>query len=165
MAGKRDELVQHIQRLCERHGIEIVERRSRGGWARKRGRTISIKPVKTERMYIIALHEIGHIIGPNRSGQRLEQETAAWDFVLEQSIVTLSDGSYAFMLGCLDGYLHRATHSRRAMVIPEQGHRFWKLTRRSCTAFATETSAFPPNQEHREAVNWRCRLSKCDCIL
>jgi hypothetical protein len=125
MAGKRDELAQHIQRLCAQHGIEIIERRSRGGWARKRGRTISIKPVKTERTYIIALHEIGHIIGRNRSGRRLEQEAAAWDFVLEQSIVPLSDAACAFILRCLDSYLRRATHSRRSMVIPKKGHRFW----------------------------------------
>jgi len=32
MAGKRDELAKHIQRLCAQHG-----------------RTISIKPIKTER--------------------------------------------------------------------------------------------------------------------
>jgi hypothetical protein len=125
MAGKRDQLDQHIQRLCHQHDIEIIERRSRGGWARKRGRAISIKPVKTERTYIIALHEIGHIIGPNRSGRRLEQEAAAWDFVVEHAIVPLSDGSYAFMLRCLDSYLRRAAHWRRRMVIPAKGHRFW----------------------------------------
>jgi len=126
MAGKRDELAQHIQRLCDQHGVDIVERKSRGAWARKRGRTISIRPVKTERTYIIALHEIGHIVGRNRSARRLEQEAAAWDFVLEQSIVPLSDASYAFILRCLDSYLRQAAHSRRSIVIPEKGHRFWK---------------------------------------
>jgi len=125
MARKRDELANHIDRLCLQHDIDIVERKARGAWARKRGRTISVRPVKTERTYIVALHEIGHIIGRNRSGRRLEQEAAAWDFVLEQSIVPLSDASYAFMLRCLDSYLHRASSSRRTMVIPEKGHRFW----------------------------------------
>jgi hypothetical protein len=126
VATKRDELTNHIERLCLQNDIQIIERKARGAWARKRGRTISVRPVKTERTYIMALHEIGHIIGRNRSGRRLEQEAAAWDFVLEQSIVPLSSASYAFMLRCLDSYLRRATYSRRAMVIPETVHRFWE---------------------------------------
>jgi hypothetical protein len=100
VATKRDELTNHVERLCIEHDIQISERKGRGAWARKRGRTISIRQVKTERTYIIALHEIGHIIGRNRSGRRLEQEAAAWDFVLEGSIVQLSDASYGFMLRC-----------------------------------------------------------------
>jgi hypothetical protein len=125
VAGKTTELTNHVERLCGEHGIQFVERKARGGWARKRDRTISVRPVKTERTYIIALHEIGHLIGPHRGGRRLEQEAAAWDFVIERSIVPLSPASYAFMLRCLESYLHRATFSRRAMVIPEKGHRFW----------------------------------------
>ena len=129
MASKRDELTDHIQRLCRQHDVHISERKAGGGWARKRARTISIRPVKTERTYIIALHEIGHIIGNNRSGRRLEQEAAAWDFVLEQATLPLSHASYAFMLRCLNSYLHRAISARRRMVIPEKGHRFWKTYR------------------------------------
>lgn len=125
MTGKREALANHVQALCARHGIAVIERRSRGGWASKRGRTISIKPVKTERTYIIALHEIGHIVGRNRSGRRLEQEAAAWDFVREESIVPLSPASYAFMLRCLHSYLQRAAHARPSMTIPDRDHRFW----------------------------------------
>jgi len=139
VAEKRDELTNHIDLLCTWHGIDIVERKSRGGWARKRTRTISIKPVKTERTYIIALHEIGHIVGRNRSGRRLEQEAAAWDFVLEQSIVSLSRGSYAFMLRCLQSYLHRATSVRTTMVIPDKRHRFWD-TYEAIVQHAVDTS-------------------------
>lgn len=124
VVGKREELAEHIQWLCMKHGITIIHRKSYGGWARKRDRTISIKPVKTERTYIVALHEIGHIVGRHRSGRRLEQEGAAWDFVLEQSIVPLSLASYAFMLKCLQSYLHRA--ARRGMTVPDRGHRFWR---------------------------------------
>jgi hypothetical protein len=65
----RDELTNHIQRLCLQHDIDIIERIARGGWARKLGTIICVRPVKTERTHIIALHEIGHIIGRNRSGR------------------------------------------------------------------------------------------------
>lgn len=126
MATKRDQLSTHIDLLCRQQDIQIIERKARGGWASKRSRAISIRPVKTERTYIIALHEIGHIIGPHRSGRRLEQEAAAWDFVIGHSIVPLSQASYRFMLRCLQSYVHRATYARRAMVVPHQGHRFWQ---------------------------------------
>jgi hypothetical protein len=125
MAARHDHLRRHIDQLCLEHDIQIRERRRSGGVAIKRQRVVSIRPVKTERTYIIALHEIGHIVGRNRSGRRLEQEAAAWDYVIEQSIVPLSTASYEFMEKALLSYLNRARFTGRRMVIPEQGHRFW----------------------------------------
>jgi hypothetical protein len=117
-------LAQHVESLCAQHDIQIVERRSYGGVAFKRQRIISIRPVKTQRTYIVALHEIGHIVGRNRSGTRLEQEAAAWDFVISHSIVPLSAGTYGQMLKYLNSYLVRACRTRR-MVVPQPEHRFW----------------------------------------
>src|SRR5947209_4728617 len=119
-----DMLARHVASLCTEHDISMLERKSYGGVAFKRQRIISVKPVKTQRTYIVALHEIGHIIGRNRSGTRLEQEAAAWDFVLTQSIVPLSTGTYRQMLKYLNSYLRRAHRSRR-MVMPRPEHRFW----------------------------------------
>ena len=86
-------LEKHINDLCERHQTTILNRSSHGGRASKRDRTISIKPVKTQRTYITALHEIGHIVGRGRSGTRLQQEAAAWQYVLDTSIVALAPGT------------------------------------------------------------------------
>jgi hypothetical protein len=125
MSERRDCLSHHIDWICAEHEIQIIERKRSGGAAVKRERVISIRPVKTERTYIIALHEIGHIVGRNRSGRRLEQEAAAWDYVIDQSIIPLSAASYEFMRKALLSYLNRARFSRRQMVIPDQRHRFW----------------------------------------
>jgi hypothetical protein len=125
LEARRDLLRHHVERLCTEHGIQARERRRSGGAAIKRQRLVSIRPVKTERTYVIALHEIGHIVGRNRGGRRLEQESAAWDYVIEKAIIPLSAESYDFMRKALLSYLNRARFSGRRMVIPEQGHRFW----------------------------------------
>src|SRR5579862_7604939 len=77
-----DSLAKHIDDLCEKHQIAILNRSSHGGRSSKRDRTINIKPVKTQRTYIVALHEIGHIVGRGRSGTRLQQEAAACAYQL-----------------------------------------------------------------------------------
>lgn len=119
-----DRLATHVEILCAENDIQMVERSSYGGVAFKRSRTIRIKPVKTQRTYIVALHEIGQVIGANRSGRRLEKEAAAWDFVLKQTIIPLSRASYAQMLKYLNSYLLRAQWSNR-MTVPPREHRFW----------------------------------------
>jgi hypothetical protein len=126
VTAERDELARHVERLCREQNIRIIERKRGGGWAAKRERTICVRPAKTQRTYIIALHEIGHIIGRNRSGRRLEQEAAAWEFVIEHSAVPLAPTSYGYMLKALRSYLRRAQHSGRNMAIPAEGHRFWE---------------------------------------
>jgi hypothetical protein len=125
-ASKRSILDEHVKRLCVQNGIRVREIKSYNARAYSgRGvRAIAIHPVKTEVTYIVALHEIGHLIGPNRSGRRLEKEAAAWEFVIEQSIVPLSSPSYRRMRKALDSYLARAT--RRKMVIPAPGDSFWQ---------------------------------------
>jgi hypothetical protein len=124
MALIRDKLAAHIEKLCAENDIQLLERRSYGGAAFRRARTIRIRPVKTQRTYIVALHEIGHVIGTNRSGRRLEKEAAAWDFVVKHSIIALSPPSYAQMFKYLNSYLNRAQWSKR-MTIPAKEHRFW----------------------------------------
>ena len=117
-------MASHVADLCAEHGITIVERASYGGWASKKSRTICIKPVKTQRTYIVALHEIGHIVGSGRSGTRLEQEAAAWRFVLDRSAVALAPATYARMQRYLESYLWKAERSRR-LSVPDAGSQFW----------------------------------------
>lgn len=125
METTRRSMAAHVQSLCDEHGIRVIDRKTYGGVAWKRERAIAIMPVKTQRTYIVALHEIGHIVGPGRSGTRLEQEAAAWRFVITESVVPLSSTSYRRMRTYLESYLLRATRSKR-MTIPEKGHEFWQ---------------------------------------
>jgi hypothetical protein len=123
------DIAEHIHDLCEKHQITILNRSSHGGRASKRDRTISIKPVKTQRTYITALHEIGHIVGRGRSGTRLQQEAAAWQYVLDTSIVALVPGTYRAMLRFLGTYLKASERAARRntgrYILPTEDDPFW----------------------------------------
>jgi hypothetical protein len=127
VCSKRSTLAAHVKLLCVENGIRVREIPGYNARAfRGRGiRTIAIHPVKTEATYIVALHEIGHLIGSNRSGRRLEKEAAAWEFVIQHSLVPLSPTSYRRMKKALDSYLARA--NRRKMVIPARNDSFWQI--------------------------------------
>ncbi|HEX8919092.1 MAG TPA: hypothetical protein VF898_11360 [Chloroflexota bacterium] len=119
------EMARHIEQLCREHSIQMVEYNGRRSFALPARRAIYIRPIKTQRTYIIALHEIGHIVGRGRSGRRLEGEAAAWEYVLQTTMAPLSAASYRFMLRALESYVARAKR-RKGMVLPAQESRFWQ---------------------------------------
>jgi hypothetical protein len=122
-------LAKHVEELCGKHQITILSHSSHGGRASKRDRTINIKPVKTQRTYIVALHEIGHIVGRGRSGTRLQKEAAAWQYVLDNSIVALAPGTYRAMLRFLTTYLKASERAAKRntgrYVLPKKDDPFW----------------------------------------
>jgi hypothetical protein len=119
------DMANHVRRLCEQHNIETLLRSSPGGraWAKKR--KIHIKPVKTQTTYIIALHEIAHIVyPPARHGNRLLKEANAWKWTIEHSIVKLKPATYAKVQRYLGSYLAKANRSKN-MKIPKTEDSFW----------------------------------------
>jgi hypothetical protein len=118
------EMAIHVEELCRQHALTVEYRDRVGGYAIKRRRKIVIRPIKSERTYVIALHEIGHIVGPGRAGRRLDTEAAAWEFVLAIARAPLSLASHAFMLKALESYLHKA-HRTGRMVLPVPDAPFW----------------------------------------
>ena len=96
----------------------------------KRRRVIAVPPVTTELRYAIALHEIGHIVGRGRgSGTRVEQEAAAWRYVLETSRIDLSQGVYLRMLKWLGSYLQRPVLGVGTWKLPAESSEFWTTYR------------------------------------
>jgi len=69
----------HVVAIAATHGVAIVWRTSGSitGRAWRRGRRITIPPVRSEITYALALHELGHILG-HQSGRRLSREVQAW---------------------------------------------------------------------------------------
>jgi hypothetical protein len=129
------ELDTHVDRLCAEHGI-TREHGGRRGTAFRRGpagrRTphIRIPPVKSQVTYAVALHEIGHLVGPGRSGTRLEKEAAAWRWALATSIVKLSDATRRSAGRRLRSYVTWAElrqHRRTPPVLPARGSPFWSF--------------------------------------
>lgn len=108
-------LADHIDRICKIEDIQI-ESHSRGGRAYRRSRRIKIRPVKSEITYAIALHEIGHILGPRQSGTRLDKEVGAWEWAIEHAVHWTLPMAQK-MRACLESYMakvERSPHMRKS---------------------------------------------------
>ena len=95
-------------------------------------RTIAIRmpPVRGQVTYFVALHEIGHLVGPGRSGTRLEKEAAAWRYALQIALVEPTDACRNRIGRRLRSYVTWAEarqHRRRPPVLPPSGSPFWAL--------------------------------------
>jgi hypothetical protein len=86
--------------------------------------------VRSQITYAVALHELGHLLGPGRSAPRLEAEAAAWRWALATSIVPLTDHTRRSAGRRLRSYVIWAQHRQHRMRpprIPEPGSQFWSL--------------------------------------
>lgn len=122
----------HVEELCEQHGIEIAGASRRGRATRWRGgrRQISIPEIRGQVSYFVALHEIGHLVGPGRSAPRLEAEANAWLWALANAAVEPTPATRRSISRRLHGYLAWAQNRQYRRVpprIPERGHPFWRL--------------------------------------
>jgi hypothetical protein len=127
-------LDRHVDELCELHGIlRLSGTRGRAEVHRRNGsRTIAIRipPVRGQVTYFVALHEIGHLVGPGRSGTRLDKEAAAWRFALGEARVQPSDACRRRIGKRLRSYATWAElrqHRRRPPVLPAAESPFWSL--------------------------------------
>jgi hypothetical protein len=124
----------HIDELCDLNRIvRLHGTRGRAEVRRRNGRrttAIRIPPVRGQVTYFVALHEIGHLIGPGRSGTRLEKEAAAWRWALAETLVEPTDACRRRIGTRLRSYViwaeHRQ-HRRRPPVLPPPGASFWAL--------------------------------------
>ena len=122
----------HIDELCEAHEIGLNGHSRRGRATRWRGgrREISVPPIRGQVSYSIALHEIGHLIGPGRSAPRLEAEANAWLWALSNSAVKPTEATRRSISRRLRGYLEWAQNRQYRRVpprIPPRDHVFWRL--------------------------------------
>jgi hypothetical protein len=128
------DLDRHVDELCELHRIfRLSGTRGRAEVHRRNGRrtvAIRIPPVRGQVTYFVALHEIGHLIGPGRSGTRLEKEAAAWRFALREARVEPTDACRRRIGKRLRSYVTWAElrqHRRRPPVLPPRESSFWSL--------------------------------------
>jgi hypothetical protein len=125
-------LDRHVDELCAQHGIvRLTGSRGRAEVHRRNGsRTLAIRipPVRGQVTYFVALHEIGHLVGPGRSGARLEKEAAAWLYALREARVQPTEACRRRIGKRLRSYLTWAQlrqHRRRPPVIPPPEAPFW----------------------------------------
>ena len=83
------EMVAHVTTLCESHGVDMrCCQRSTQSFALREFAEITIAPVKSAISYATALHEIGHILGPNQgSSCSLVRERGAWKWAEQNALI------------------------------------------------------------------------------
>lgn len=110
---------EHVSRICKIEGI-TVESHSSGGRAFRRKRLIKIRPVKSDITYAVALHEIGHILGPRQSGTRLDKEVGAWEWA-QANAINWTAAMSKKRAACLQSYLAKVARTPR-MKRPTDDH-------------------------------------------
>ncbi len=128
----------HVSELCVQHGIHRADGRGRAvsiravhaGGRVERRLEIRVPAVRGQVTYLVALHEIGHLVGDGRSGRRLEKEAAAWRFALRESLVEPTAATRRRVGRRLRSYVTWAEQRRRRRNpphIPSAGDPFWAL--------------------------------------
>jgi hypothetical protein len=114
-ASLAERLERHACELAAAHGVELAYRGR--GLAYRRRRRITVPPIRGRMSYLVALHELGHVLGPNPR-LRLEQEVAAWQWALAHAIVEPTPANYRSILRALESYRRRAERRRRMRTPP-----------------------------------------------
>lgn len=100
------EMAQHIADLCDYHEIETEWRARADALAWSGGAicpVISIAPVRSVVTYCVALHEIGHICGPDQNKGIFKRERGAWRWA-RQTAKLWTPRMQATADRCLDWY-------------------------------------------------------------
>jgi hypothetical protein len=97
----------HINELCKKHKIRKFVRKGITEQAYLDDRIIHIHPLKNLRSYIVALHEIGHIINRNKKDKFLMSEKLAWEWAKKNSLVW-NDQTEKLRVKCLNSYVECA---------------------------------------------------------
>jgi len=125
--GGNVDYAEHIDALLVQYGItaDWRERTEARSW--RKTRRVRIKPVRGASTYAIALHEIGHVVGP-QGGRRLEKEAQAWRWA-EENAVEWTDGMARLAARCIETYLRWCQRKRGAWV-PPKSHDSRRIARR-----------------------------------
>lgn len=117
--ARAEQQAEHIARLCTVYGIDM-RAHSSGGRACRRSRTIWIRPVRSDVTYIVALHELGHILAKQHHG-RVTDEAAAWQWAMDNAYGDVSDHAWRTAAKALRGYV-RWAQVRIARAERTRGH-------------------------------------------
>jgi hypothetical protein len=103
----------------------VVAPRSDRARASRRARVVMLPEVRSLRSYLVCLHEIGHVLGPNPL-RRLDQEVAAWHWALANTRWEPTPACWAMIGRALGSYVARSV-ARRNMEVPPSDHPIWPL--------------------------------------
>ncbi len=126
----KEQMAAHVAELAKANNIHIYWSSHRGCAFRKLT-TVKIRPVRSAVTYAVALHELGHVLGPMQTGRRLFMEAGAWLWARDNASVW-TDAMTRMMVKCLRSYERTYRHLAKRRpgnppVFPPEGHDFWRL--------------------------------------
>lgn len=95
------------------------------GKANVPARSITHPPLLSFWAYLIALHELGHVVKGLKNPSRLEREAEAWVWALEESLWEPSYVDRQRICALLWRYLWRAQENK--WPLPPAKHPYWEL--------------------------------------
>ena len=123
-----ERLMNHVEVICRDNNILMSRHNGRTSRAFRNykgtGRNkISVKRINTYLTYAVAMHELGHLLGPyQRSHDILERETGAWMWAKDNAIV--------WMPCMTKGMIFRLGTYLKAHGKPNEQHIIWTLVPR-----------------------------------
>ena len=119
----------HFEKAAEQYQVKVIYYTG-SGRAFPRERKVMVRPVRGPSTYFAAMHELGHIVGPGRSGHKLEREAMAWNWAFGAAIRKPTKTVRHHVAKCLRSYLYagrRRSGLRQGMIEPPEHHVFWQL--------------------------------------
>lgn len=116
-------LAEHVAELAEKHKIIVKRRKDRSNsLAYFQLREIHIPPIRGEKSYFTALHEIGHLVTKaNYRKGVLHDEARAWQWALEAALIKPRSPTLRYIDFCLSSYLV----TRQLDELPKPNDIFW----------------------------------------
>jgi hypothetical protein len=119
-------LERHLAQLYHEHEVMPVVRRGRASAYPSR-RTVYVPPATDRFMYLLNLHELGHVVLRDRGLKlkRLQREAWAWDYAIATSIAAVGLVERQRIAANLLRYL--LTAEQKGYAIPDEDEPFWEL--------------------------------------
>jgi hypothetical protein len=108
---------EHIELLLAEHGISVDWRDRTSARAWRKTRRVRLERIQGPSTYAMALHEIGHVVGP-QGGRRLEKEAQAWRWAQENAI-EWTEGMGRLASRCIESYLEWCERKKGAWIPPK----------------------------------------------
>jgi hypothetical protein len=114
----------HIAKIASENGVTIQFKPNCAARGYRKSRKVKLRPILSANTYAVALHELGHVLGP-QTGNRLNEETQAWVWAKANALEWRKPMKNV-MKRCLTSYL-RWCQRRKGAWIPPKTHPAWRL--------------------------------------
>jgi hypothetical protein len=136
---KNQQLEKHLRRLARKHKVKVRRwcaykhgepgHRGLGGLSNLDLRTIWIPEIRSRASYTVAMHELGHILGPWQGASVLLREAGAWKWARENCLQWGKIEEKTMHRGMVSYYnmavFENLKGKKRPLAIPPKGHYFW----------------------------------------